>query len=108
MLKLNIREPWFSYIKNGEKTIESRVGPHSKFSCYIGKLVEFSCNGEKNVKNVVDVKWFPTISEYLSETNWHKITPQAETVAESNKFHEEIYSPETVQVRGGICGLYLN
>ncbi len=106
-LTLHIREPWFSYIVSGEKTIESRAGPKRRFENWKGKELIFHCNGRSHTVKVIDVVHYADLVEYLSKEDWKKITPNATSADDSKRIHNIIYPDTVIEERGGINGIKL-
>lgn len=106
-LTLTVREPWFSYIKSKKKTIESRVGPATKYSRFVGNKVIFKNRHNTHVANIIDVRHYPDLVTYLSAENYKLITPNARSMEESKTIHNNIYSDNAIRDQGGINAIVL-
>lgn len=80
MQRFNVREPYFSFIRNGLKTKEGRGGKSRLvLDTEIGEIVQFF-DGEKAFEAaIVDKKSYSTIEEMLRKEGFKDMIPDAES-----------------------------
>jgi ASC-1-like (ASCH) protein len=90
-MNINISEPWFSYILNGQKTIEGRLRK--------GKFAELKPGDKITINNQLS-KTVKKITRYDSFLNMillegiDKVLPGIDTVDEGVQVYRQIYTKE--------------
>ncbi len=81
------KEPWFSLIRQGIKTVEGRKATHLFKKIKVGDKIHFT-NGTDNFMAVVeDVRQYPSVEKYLEETTLEKSLPGIKTMEEALEIH---------------------
>ena len=90
---LPVQEPWLSLIADGEKTVEGRAGPATKFAHFVGKRVKFVNKKRVVYVEVIAVHHYKDLYSYLNEVEWHNAAPHLSsfkgTVAAYHKYHND-------------------
>lgn len=72
---LQVHEPWLTQIQKGKKTIEGRKGSRDRYISWIGDEVVFYNDTIKIVVKIIEVRWYKTIYDYLTNENLEDIAP---------------------------------
>jgi ASC-1-like (ASCH) protein len=108
------QEPWFTEIAEGRKTVEARVGELDRFEDMKGKRVKITGAGKKVDAEILSVKHYKTLDEYIDKEGWKKVAPQCKTEKEAKDAHmnlkdksgQAVYDPARVKEKGGIVALH--
>lgn len=110
---MHVQEPWLDLIDQGEKTIEGRVGQLGKFDDKLNKVIVFF-NEDKFVPvELIDVRHYDTLEDYLLGEDWHEFAPHLDSLEEVRSAYqavtlpdgEKVFSPERIRRLGGINAL---
>lgn len=116
---MDLNEPWFSYVKNGIKTIEGRIYDDKRRIIQIGDTITFTNkkgSGEPFSKSVVDLAIWDntnkksnksTFKDVIDEENYKQLIPNAETVEDAIKVYENIPGYNEKAKEFGIIFIYL-
>lgn len=101
--KFNVREPWFSLLKNGEKNVEGRlnVGVFSKLS--EGDIIEWNNAFRTTISKIVKYKSFKNMIETEGLNN---VLPHIESVNEGVNIYRQFYSEEN-ENKYGVIAIHL-
>jgi ASC-1-like (ASCH) protein len=85
--------PWFTYIKNGEKTVEGRKQSSIFKSIYVGEILKFILkdSNEYFYTKVVDIKYYTTLEDYLMSTGVKNCLPGVQLLEEGIKIYSLIF-----------------
>lgn len=87
-------EPYFSLIKNGEKTVEGRLNKGSNKKVNIGDYFKFyNDNGEEFLVKIYDIKKFPSFKSML-ERYIKEALPGIEDINDGIAVYRRFYSEE--------------
>lgn len=112
---LKVQSPWFDEILSGRKIIEGRNGPLSKFNDFINKTILIT-NDINNVSvNVLNVKHYDNLYDYVNESGWQNVAPHTNSYEETIKAYRQIkdcdgkyvFSDEMIKLKGGMNAIYL-
>ncbi|MBA3815070.1 MAG: ASCH domain-containing protein [Parachlamydiaceae bacterium] len=81
------KEPWFSLIRQGVKTVEGRKATHLFKKIKAGDQILFTNGTEKFMAVVEDVRLYPSVEKYLEETTLEKALPGINTMEEALEIH---------------------
>ena len=76
---LFVDDPWLTQILLGNKLVEGRKGPKSKYEEWIGKDVIFYNNSIKILVHVEAVRHYNTLYDYLNFEGLEKVAPHITT-----------------------------
>lgn len=79
-----VREPYFSYIADGQKTIEGRIASHQFRQIQTGDVIEFANprSSARAATLVTGSQIYPGFREMLEQEDLNSLLPDCETVAE--------------------------
>ncbi len=89
-------EPYFTFLKNGQKTIEGRVrkGWYSKVQPG-DEIVVYNEEETESIETVVKrVTRYPSIREMLTHEPITKLLPDVTTIEEGVKVYRKFYTPD--------------
>lgn len=110
-LNIKCQEPWNTYIGNGTKTIEGRIGSQSRFEQYVNSVI--TVGGHKVI--LEKVKHYDDLHSYLYEC-WKKAAPHAVDLDDAiykylsvydTEKEIQVFNSERILKEGGICALYI-
>ena len=89
-------EPFFSYLKTGQKTIEGRLKKGKYVKIGTGDIinVESMEDGEIVTVEVTEVRHYRTFKEMLENEEIRKILPNVQTPEEGASIYRQFYSKE--------------
>jgi ASC-1-like (ASCH) protein len=88
------QEPYFTYLKNGQKTIEGRIRKGKYAEIKVGDHIMVNNTEETEVvkTEVIDTRNYHSIKEMLEKEEIKKLLPDAETVDEGIKIYSKFYN----------------
>jgi ASC-1-like (ASCH) protein len=94
---MKLKEPYFTQVSNGIKTIEGRINDEKRQKIKVGDTIAFTSEetGEIVYKSVSSLKSFnkeKTFSDVITEYNYKLLIPDAENVEEAVKVYTDIPS----------------
>lgn len=101
---MNVGDPWFGYIQNGQKTYEGRRWWPKTKVLQPGDFICFQRLGypETCTKQIKQIYLFPSFVHALNTLDMDQILPGIKTVAEGAQIYRKFVSLETQQ-KEGIC-----
>lgn len=89
-------EPYFTFAKNGQKTVEGRIGKSWYRNVLPGDRIIVSNNEETDSfeVEVVDVRLYATIREMLENEDLKKVLPDVDTVEQGVRAYRRFYTEE--------------
>lgn len=115
MKKLHVQSLWLEQIRKRHKTIEGRTGSNGKFQDWIGEVALFT-DGNINIPVIIrNVKHYSTLEEYIKNCGWENVAPHLHSYEETiiaylaivDENGVQVFSPERIAERGGICALHV-
>jgi ASC-1-like (ASCH) protein len=103
-LVINVKNPWFNYIKEGRKTIEGRLnkGKFAKFK--VGDIVVWE-NARQTVKTkLVRIEKYDTFSDMLANEGLRHVLPNITTIKDGVDVYRQFYS-ETKEAEYGVLAI---
>ena len=103
---VNIREPYFSQIVSGKKTIEGRIN-NGKFKEFEdGDVIEFlSPEGEKAECVLIEKREYKSFREMLKSEGYKNCIPNAKTLKEAVQIYLELPGFEERSKKYGVLAL---
>ena len=102
-LEINVQEPYFSFIKNGQKTVEGRLAKEKFTTLNTGDTLII--NGELK-KVVVEVSIYPTFSDMIIMEGVKNVIPDAKTLEEAVNAYYKFFTQED-EKKLGVCAIKL-
>ena len=103
--KMHLKDPYFSYIKDGTKRIELRLFDDKRRRIDLGDLIEFSGSNDKSVQaRVVGLLHYDSFVDLCKDFNIAILADKAATKDDLMATLNEFYSPEK-QVQFGVIGI---
>ena len=104
LLKRTFAQPWFSYIKEGKKTVEGRINKGLFKQLQPGNIVVF-----KNGYDLVKVKFtgkneYPSFEEMLKKESLQRVLPNIKSIPEGINVYRQ-YFTEDVERQYGVVAL---
>jgi len=82
--KLKLNDPWFDFVKHGEKIYEGRLNSEKVKTYKVGDLLEFSnyTDSSRNIfyKTIKDIHHYHTFRDALNDLGLEKILPNVTSV----------------------------
>lgn len=108
MLRIHCQEPWFSFIRSGQKRVEGRKYAPKYASLRPGEPIEFYLDDESFVAKVVKVISYPTLEAYLEAEGIEKALPGVSSMDEAVNIYLAFNSRETIEASGGFLGIHVS
>ncbi len=90
VIELDCQEPWFSALKNGEKTIEGRKDSLKYKNIKEGSIIKFKNNNNSFLTEVLKIVKYENIRKYLENNNLSKIAPFSNNIDEVEKMYRDM------------------
>ncbi len=96
LFKNHRREPYFTFVKNGIKTIEGRLKKEAYSEIKSGDSVIVMNEQETDsfVVTVRSVKYYGSFKEMLEHENIERVLPDAKSIEEGVMIYRQFYSKE--------------
>lgn len=96
------KEPYFTFLKNGQKTIEGRLRKGKYTKIQPGDILEVNDENETEKIEVLvkRVSYYRSIKEMLTSEPLKKLLPDVDTIDQGINVYREFYSPEEEQQFG--------
>ena len=88
---MNVQEPWFTFIKNGDKTVEGRLNKGRFAELKVGDIIIWQ--QECQVK-ISYIKKYDSFKEMLEEEGLDKVLPGIKTIDDGVKVYRKFYTEE--------------
>lgn len=104
--KLICNEPWFSFIRKGIKPVEGRKNTPKHQKIHAGDLIDFS-NGQENfLAQVVEVKSYVSLEDYLKDVTFQKALPSVTSFEEAVNVYLQWSTPDEIR-KSGFLGIFV-
>lgn len=101
---ITIKEPWFTYIKDGKKTIEGRINKGLFNRIQPGTVVNFK-NGFNTVKvKITSKQEYPSFEDMLTKEILSTVLPNVNSVPEGVNVYRQ-YFTEQVESEYGVVAI---
>lgn len=89
-------EPYFTFLKNGKKTIEGRICEGKYAQICAGEQIQVFTNDETDsvIVEIVRVTRYASFLEMLETEDLHKVLPDAKSVEHGAEVYRRFYSVE--------------
>lgn len=106
---LNASQQEFEHLRDSKKTVQVCPGTADKFADHIGKCAQIkSPDGNNILMDVLAVRHYDTIQDYLTAENWQLVAPQCISLQDALNHYHKFRSDEEIADCGGICAVELS
>ena len=98
-----VSEPWFGYIKSGEKTIEGRKNKGDFKKMQPGDIVKWICSDDSILTEITGKRSYKTFKEYLETEGLNKCLPGVETIEAGVAIYHKYYTLEDEAEYGALA-----
>ncbi|AYV76243.1 MAG: ASCH domain protein [Terrestrivirus sp.] len=91
---ISVKEPWFSFICNGDKTIEGRLNKNIFSKFVVGDYVVFENKNDSCKTQIVGINEYKSFEEYLDNKGLEKTLPSVKTIEAGISVYRQYYSEE--------------
>lgn len=106
IFKIHCDDPWFSYIRQGLKTIEGRQKTHTYRKIRVGDQINFTNGKESFVANVTELREYPSIEQYLEDVSLERALPGIKSTEEALNIYYQWTSEEKIK-QYGFLGIFV-
>lgn len=106
VIDIHCEDPWFSYIRQGIKPVEGRKKTHRYAKIKAGDRIQFLNGDEHFLVDVIEVREYPTIEDYLKDVTLEKALPGVKTMKEALDIYYE-WSPKEKIRQYGFLGIFV-
>lgn len=106
IFNIHCDDPWFSYLRQGIKTVEGRKSTHSYKKIQAGDQINFSNGTQSFTAEVVEIREYPSIEEYFEDVTLEKALPGIKTIAEGLDIYYQWSSEEKIK-QYGFLGIFV-
>lgn len=99
------QEPYFSYLKSGQKTIEGRLlkGKYAKIKIGDKILVKNPAETDCVLVKIVAKNSYPSFLDLLKNENLNKLLPNTKTIQEAIQIYQQFYTQEDEKKYGAVA-----
>ncbi len=90
----HLSEPWFSFIRDGVKTVEGRCIKGDFTEMQVGDGIQFYNEDSKVLTRITDIRDYPSFYEYIKEETLSKILPGVNSCEDAEKIYAQYYNLE--------------
>ena len=103
MTTIYVREPWFSFLKSGQKNVEGRLNK-GLFNTFNKDDIITWKNGKNTVKTqIISIHHHKNFKSLLEYHHLSNVLPQIKTMAEGINIYNEFYSRADVTKYGTLA-----
>jgi ASC-1-like (ASCH) protein/superfamily II DNA or RNA helicase len=100
---IHVSEPWFGYIKSGEKTIEGRKNKGDFKKMEIGDIVKWIRGDDSTLTKIIGKRSYSTFKEYLEAEGLDKCLPGIKTIEDGVAIYYKYYTPKDEAEYGALA-----
>ncbi len=97
---IHCKEPWFTLIRQGIKSVEGRKNTHSYRKIQPGDRINFMNGTESFLAEVQEVRHYPGLDEYFQDVSLEKALPGIATMEEAKNIYFEWTTEEKIKEFG--------
>ncbi len=106
LMTIHCEDPWFSYIRDGVKTVEGRKGTHSYKKIKVGDFLNFTNGMEGFVAEVKEIREYASLDEYLKDVGISNALPGVKTLEEAKEIYLQWSQEEQIKTYG-FLGIFI-
>jgi len=92
--EINVQNPWFDYIKSGEKRIEGRLNKGTFKTFEKGDKIKIKNNDSYVIVRIKKIIKYNSFEEYLSQEGLKRTLPGIKTISEGVDIYHKFYTKE--------------
>lgn len=98
-------EPYFTYVKNGQKTIEGRLRKGLYAELAVGDFITVQTNDETEsvLVKVADLRLYDSFAAMLATEDVHKILPNVDTPEAGVAVYRQFYTEDQERKHGVVA-----
>jgi ASC-1-like (ASCH) protein len=106
MIEINVKDPWFTFIKNGCKKIEGRLNKGKFALLKKGEIIKFNNNNNYVTCRIIKIKKYISFKEYLSQEGLKRTLPGIKTIEDGVNEYYKFYNEED-EYKYNILAIYI-
>ncbi len=103
---IHCEDPWFTLIRQGIKPVEGRKNTHTYKRIKVGDQIKFSNGQESFLAQVVEIRNYQTLEEYLEDVTVEKALPGITTMQDALNTYYQWSTEEKIR-QYGFLGLFI-
>lgn len=97
---MNVQDPWFTFIKDGKKTVEGRLNKGKFAELKINDIVTW-INGNRECKTKIrHINKYNSFKEMLEKEGLDKVLPSIESINDGVQVYRKFYTEEDEKTYG--------
>jgi len=102
-------EPYFTFVKNGQKTIEGRLRKGEYANLKVGDHIIVQNDNETDSVEVEvkDIRSYPTFEAMLNNEDLKRVLPDVETIDQAVQVYRQFYTPQQ-EAEFGVMAIEVN
>ena len=104
--QINCKDPWFSHLRNGTKTVEGRKNTHTYKRIRVGDRINFINGAESFLAEVTDIREYPSIEQYFEDVTLENALPGVKTLEEGLATYYA-WTPKEKIEQYGFLGIFI-
>jgi ASC-1-like (ASCH) protein len=103
---LHCQEPWFSLLKSGKKPVEGRKNSPKYQQIKAGDFIKFHVGQESFLAQVIEVRHFASLEEYLRGVTVEKALPGITSFEDAVRTYLQWNTREEIE-KEGFLGIFI-
>jgi len=103
---IHCEDPWFSFIRQGIKTVEGRKGTHLYKNIQSGDQIHFTNGTESFKAEVSEVRRYDSLEQYFEDATLERALPGVKSLEEGLAIYHQWCTKEQIE-RYGFLGISL-
>jgi ASC-1-like (ASCH) protein len=90
---ITVKQPWFDFIKNGEKCVEGRIARGNFAKLIVGCNIFWKHNNSECPTRVIYIRKYKSFREMLQSEGIKRVLPNIDNIDEGVKIYRKYYTP---------------
>lgn len=103
---IHCEDPWFTYIRQGVKPVEGRKNTHTYKKIRAGDKINFINGADHFLAEVIEVREYASIEEYLENVTLEKALPGVKSLEEALDIYYQWSTEEKIR-QYGFLGIFV-
>ena len=103
-IKISVKNPWFSFIKEGKKNVEGRLKKGKFLNLKKGEKILITNNDEEIEFEIIDIFEYRTFREMLEQEGLNNVLPGINDINDGVSIYRQFYS-EKDEIEKGVLAI---
>ena len=104
--KIRVKEPWFTFIKNGQKKVEGRLNVGLFKKLQVGDIIEWENSDNKFKTTISKIIKYESFQEMIKKEDINNVLPDISTLEDGVNIYRQFYT-ESNEKQYGVVAIHL-